>query len=126
MTTKLFYASILITALFFLSGFEKIYFFAARSAVLAKKISFPLILAQLAIMAVIVLEISAPVIIASYNFQPSFDKLKMYKCALMALMIFIVLATVLYHNPFKGGESFYAVMSNISTFGGLLALYHIA
>jgi len=124
--TTLFYASILITALFFLSGFEKIYFFAARSATLAKKISFPLALAQLAIAAVIILEISAPVIIASYTFQPSFNKLKMYKCALISLMVFIVLATALYHDPFKGGESFYTFMSNISTFGGLLALYHFA
>lgn len=126
MVTKLFYASILITALFFLSGFEKIYYFAARSATLAKKISLPLALAQLAIVAVIVLEISAPVIIASYTFQPSFNKLHLYKYALIALMLFVVLATILYHDPFKGGEDFYTVMSNISTFGGLLALYHFA
>ena len=124
--TLIFYAAVLITLLFFLSGFEKIYFFAARSATVAKKFSFPITLAQLVIVAVIILEISAPLIIASYTFSPSMSKLSLYKMALIALMIFVVLATVLFHDPFKGGENFYSVMSNISTLGGLMALYHIS
>ena len=124
--TLIFYAAVLITLLFFLSGFEKIYFFAARSATVAKKFSFPITLAQLVIVAVIILEIAAPLIIASYTFSPSMSKLSLYKMALIALMIFVVLATVLFHDPFKGGENFYSVMSNISTLGGLMALYHIS
>jgi hypothetical protein len=118
-----FYPAVLITLMFFLSGFEKIYRFPISTAKFSKKMGLPLALGQLIIIATIVLELVAPSIIAAYTFTNQASLEPCFNMSLFALMAFTVLATILYHNPFKGRESYYAFMSNVSTFGGLLALY---
>ena len=122
----LFYPAVLITAMFFLSGFEKIMFFARSTGKFAKKMGFPLALAQLIIIAVIALEIAAPTAIVAYLFTGLASLLPFYKPAVLGLIGFTTLATLLYHNPFHGREKYYAFMSKISTLGGLLALYFMA
>ena len=119
----LFIPAVFITLLFFLSGFEKIYYFSDKVRKFAKKMSFPLTLAQLVIGAVILLEIGAPSIIATYMYTGMQSLVPFFKLALIALVLFTILATALYHNPLKGKESYYAFMSNLSTIGGLTALY---
>jgi membrane protein implicated in regulation of membrane protease activity len=109
--------------MFFLSGFEKIYYFAQSSGKFAKKMGLSLTLAQLVISCVILLEISAPTVIAAYLYTGLASLVPFFKLALMALAAFTILATMLYHNPLKGKEKYYAFMSNVSTLGGLLALY---
>ena len=122
----LFLPSLLITALFFLSGFEKIYRFPISTAKFAKKMGLPLTLAQLIIIATIILEITAPSIIALYTYSKDMSLVPFFKLSVGALAAFTILATILYHNPFKGKESYYAFMSNLSTLGGLWALYLLA
>jgi len=123
---RLFYPSVLITLVFFLSGFEKIYLFSKRTVDFSKKMSVPLTLAKLVISGVILLELIAPIVITSYTFTGLFSLLSFFKTAVISLIAFTVAATIMYHNPMKGGENYYAFMSNISTIGGLLALYMCA
>jgi len=123
---RLFYPAILITLVFFLSGLEKIYMFSKSTMKFSKKMNVPITLAQIVISSVILLELIAPVIITSYAFTGLFTLLPIFKIAVIALIAFTIAATVMYHNPLKGGESYYACMSNISTIGGLLGLYMCA
>jgi uncharacterized membrane protein YphA (DoxX/SURF4 family) len=121
--SPLFFPAIFITLLFFLSGIEKIYLFAKSTGKFAKKIGISLTLAQIIISCVIVLELVAPAIIATYLFTRSFTLVPFFKLSIIALSLFTILATVLYHNPLKNKEKYYAFMSNVSTLGGLMALY---
>ena len=119
----IFFPAVLITLLFFLSGFEKIYYFGKSSGKFAKRMGFPLTLAQLIIIFVIVLEIVAPSVIATYSFTGDASLVPFFKLAVLALMVFTIIATLIYHNPFKSKVKYYAFMSNVSTLGGLLLLY---
>ena len=101
----------------------KIYNFGKSSGKFAKKMGFPLTLAQLIIIFVIVLEIVAPSVIATYSFTGDASLVPFFKLAVLALMVFTIIATLIYHNPFKSKEKYYAFMSNVSTLGGLLLLY---
>ena len=123
---RLFYPAILITLVFFLSGFEKIYMFSKSTMNFSKKMKVPLTLAKIIISGVILLELIAPIIITSYTFTGLFALLSLFKTAVISLIAFTVAATIMYHNPLKGGENYYAFMSNISIIGGLLALYMCA
>lgn len=115
--------AVLITVMFFLSGFEKIYNFKDKVSKFSKKMSFPLTLAQFVIGCVILLEIGAPSVIATYMYTGIRALVPFFKLAIIALVLFTIMATALYHNPLNGKDSYYAFMSNISTIGGLLALY---
>jgi hypothetical protein len=119
----LFYPSIFITLLFFFSGFEKIHVFSQASAKFAKKLGLPLILGQIFYTGAIALELIAPAIIAAYTFTGMVSIVPYFKLAIMALMAFTTIVTLIYHNPFKSKEKYFAFMSNVSTFGGLMALY---
>ena len=121
--SRLFFPAVLITLLFFLSGFEKIFYFAESTGKFAKKMGFPLTLAQLIISCVIVLEIVAPSVIATYTFTGDPALVPFFKLSLTGLMVFTIIATLIYHNPFKNKEKYYAFMSNVSTLGGLILLY---
>lgn len=120
----LFYPSVLITLMFFLSGFEKIFMFSKSTSKFSKKMGLPIFMAQLIITAVIILEIAAPTAIVAYLFTGLASLLPFYKPAVLGLIGFTILATLLYHNPFKSKDKYYAFMSNVSTTGGLLALYY--
>ena len=121
--SPLFFPAILITLLFFLSGFQKIYLFPRSTGKFAKKIGVPLTLAQLIMCCVIVLELVAPAIIAAYLYTRSFALVPFFKLSIIGLSLFTILATALYHNPLKSKENYYSFMSNVSTLGGLMALY---
>jgi uncharacterized membrane protein YphA (DoxX/SURF4 family) len=115
-------STIYITLLFFLSGFNKINNFTNTVQGLMKKTTFPLLLSKIIISCVILLEIVAPFIISLYSYNAN-PKLYTYtKLSLIGLMVFTILATVIYHFP-PFGTNYYPVMSNISTLGGLLLLY---
>ncbi len=115
--------AVMITLMFFLSGFDKIKHFDKSTHKFSNKLSLPLTLAKVAISGVIGLEILAPLVIVGYNFGGLAMLAPYYPIALIGLMLFTVLVSVLYHNPMKNKEKYYAFMSNISTLGGLLALY---
>lgn len=121
----LFYPSVLITLMFFLSGIEKIYTFSKTTMDFSNKINIPLTLSKLVISGVILLEIIAPIIIISYTFTGLFNLLPLFKTALISLIVFTIVATLMYHNPFKSSKNYYEFITHLSIIGGLFALYKI-
>ena len=121
----LFYPSVLITLMFFLSGIEKIYTFSKTTMDFSNKINIPLTLSKLVISGVILLEIIAPVIIVSYTFTGLFNLLPLFKTALISLLLFTILATIMYHNPFISSKNYHTFITHLSIIGGLFALYKI-
>ena len=118
----IFISSIFITLLFFLSGFNKIKGFVSTAKGLSKRTNFPLALAKIVIVGVILLEIFAPFIISVYAYTHN-PLLRGYAIlSVIGLIIFTVLATILYHFP-PQGQNLYSCMSNLSTIGGLMLLY---
>jgi len=115
-------STIYITLLFFISGFHKIKDFMKVVKGFMNKTSIPLSLAKIIISGVILLEIVAPFIISLYSYNAN-PKLYTYtKLSLLGLIVFTILATLMYHFP-PFGENYYSFMSNLSTLGGLLLLY---
>ena len=121
----LFYPVMLITLMFFLSGIEKIYTFSKTTMDFSNKINIPLILSKLVISGVILLEIIAPIIIIGYTFTGLYNLLPLFKTALMSLIVFTIVATSIYHNPFKSSKNYYEFITHLSIIGGLLALYMV-
>ena len=119
----LFFPAVFITLLFFLSSFEKIYLFPKSTGKFAKKLGISLPLAQVGISGAIILEMVAPLIIYAYTFTGLLSLLPLFKMAVIALILFTIVVTLMYHNPLRGREKYYAFMSNLSTLGGLMALY---
>ena len=119
----LFFPAVFITLLFFLSSFEKIYLFPTSTGKFAKKLGISLPLAQVGISGAIILEMVAPLIIYAYTFTGLLSLLPLFKMAVIALILFTIVVTLMYHNPLRGREKYYAFMSNVSTLGGLMALY---
>jgi uncharacterized membrane protein YphA (DoxX/SURF4 family) len=115
-------ATIYITLLFFISGFHKIKDFTSVVKGFMNKTALPLPLAKIIISCVIVLEIVAPFIISLYSYNSNPRLYTYAKLCLLALIVFIILATFLYHFP-PFGSNYYSFMSNLSTLGGLLLLY---
>lgn len=120
---NLFYPAFLITLMFFLSGIDKIFTFSKTSIEFSNKINIPLILSKLVISCVILLEIIAPIIIISYTFTGLFNLLPLFKSALISLIVFTIVATIMYHNPFESSKNYNTFISHLSIIGGLLALY---
>lgn len=115
-------STIYITLLFFISGFYKIKDFiqVVKGFMNKTKVSFTL--SKIIITCVILLEIIAPLIISiySYNYNPVLYTYT--KVSLLGLIIFTILATLIYHFP-PFGTNYNSFMSNLSTLGGLLLLY---
>jgi len=115
-------STIYITLLFFVSGFHKIKDFMNVVKGFMNKTKLPLLLAKLIISGVILLEIAAPLIIALYSYNANPNLYTYSKLSLLGLIVFTILATLLYHFP-PFGTNYYSFMSNLSTLGGLLLLY---
>ena len=115
-------STIYITLLFFLSGFHKIKDFTQVVKGFMNKTSIPLILSKIIIGGVILLEIVAPFIISLYSYNHNPMLYTYAKISLLGLIVFIILATFLYHFP-PVESNYYSFMSNLSTLGGLLLLY---
>lgn len=120
---KLFYPAILVTLMFFLSGIEKIYQFSKTSLDFSTKTSIPFTLSKLVISVVILLEIIAPIIIVTYAFTGSINLFQLFRLALISLILFTILATVMYHNPFQSMKNYHQFITHLSIIGGLIALY---
>tara|TARA_Y100000996_G_C22314295_1_gene557533 strand:- start:223 stop:636 length:414 start_codon:yes stop_codon:yes gene_type:complete len=112
----------LITIMFFLSGIDKIKKFSGVTKSIQKKFiisTLPIWFYQLSLIFVILLEIFAPLIIVYSSVTYSLESLALYSC--YALVVFTILATIMYHPPNKKKEYHY-FMKNLSIVGGLLAL----
>lgn len=116
-------AAILLTAMFFLSGFQKIITYTKTVDNFKEKMNINVNteIYHLVILLVILLEILAPVIIVYHCITGEYTAYSNY--AIVSLIIFTILATLLYHplditNYYKS-IPFWA---NISLIGGLLLL----
>ena len=118
----LFIASLFITLLFFLSGFNKIKDFNQVTKGFVNKTKIPLFLSKIVILGVILLEIIAPLIITLYSYNLNKSLYPYTKLSLIGLIIFTILATLIYHFP-PIGSNYYSFTSNLSTIGGLILLY---
>ena len=115
-------STIYITLLFFLSGFDKIKNFTQVAKGFMNKTNLPIMLSKIIIGVVILLEIVAPFIISLYSYNHNPMLYTYTKMSLLGLILFTILATVIYHFP-PFGSNYYSFMSNISTLGDLLLLY---
>jgi uncharacterized membrane protein YphA (DoxX/SURF4 family) len=115
-------STIYITLLFFLSGFHKITDFIQVVKEFTNRTKIPFTLSKIIIICVILLEIIAPLIISLYSYNHNPLLYTYAKLSLLGLIVFIILATFMYHFP-PFGQNYYSFMSNLSTLGGLLLLY---
>ena len=114
----------LLTIMFFLSGFNKIINFKSVSNGLQSKFSqklfnIPLNFAMFSIVLVILLEILAPIIMNYSYYNKKYYKYGKYSTYL--LILFVIIATYLYHFPATGSQ-YYPFMSNLALIGGLIIL----
>lgn len=116
-------STIYITLLFFISGFDKIINFIQVVKEFTNRTKLPFTLSKIIIIGVILLEIIAPIIISLYSYNANPLLYTYAKASLLGLIIFTVLVTFMYHFP-PVGPNYYSFMSNVSTLGGLLLLYH--
>jgi uncharacterized membrane protein YphA (DoxX/SURF4 family) len=118
----IFIATILLTIMFLLSGIHKAFTFDKTTAGFAKKFKTSFGIAKLIIMAVIILEIVAPLVLSTYSLLSPRMLKPFVKISIIALIVFTVLCNALYHFPMEG-KNYYSFMSNLSTIGGLILLF---
>lgn len=114
---------VLLVIMFFISGINKLFNFNGAVTGLKDKLNYniPDYIYNLIIVIVILLEIIAPVIVVYYIATKQYKKWAYY--SVIALVIFTILATLLYHFPdFSNYKRSLAFWSNISLLGGLLLL----
>jgi len=108
------FVSVLILSLFLVAGIGKISNFKSTVGGFMSKTSLPLQISQLAIIAAILIEVVAPLIVI----QETFTGRKMYSnFALSSLIVFTILATIIYHSGDLSGA-----LKNASVIGGMILL----
>jgi len=109
--------------MFFLSGIDKMINFYKISNEFATKtpVKIPIQIAYLAIIVAIIIELAAPILI-NVGLIKKNKKLVLYST--LFLIVFTVLATLLYHFP-PIGYQYYPFMSNLTTIGGLMLILYI-
>jgi uncharacterized membrane protein YphA (DoxX/SURF4 family) len=115
--------TILLTAMFIISGLNKFYTFDETVNSLQQKLQYNINLDfyKFVIFIVILLEIMAPLIIINYAFTGKYKKEAYYST--IALIIFTILATLIYHFPnFTNYKKSLGFWANMSLLGGLLLL----
>ena len=114
---------VLLTAMFFLSGFNKINKFTKTVENLQSKMNMNINenIYKLIIVLVVILEILAPIIIVYYYITGKYRLYTNY--AVYGLIIFTILTTILYH-PLYINDYFKSIpfWANLSLIGGLLLL----
>ena len=102
--------------MFFTSGVDKVLNFDKTVEGFIKKVPISTrFMAIIAILSAIAIEIFAPILI---NYGHFYNK-HLAALGLGSLIIFTILATIIYHFP-PIGRHYYPFMSNLTTFGGLL------
>lgn len=109
--------------MFFLSGIDKMINFYKISSDFTTKtpVKIPIQLAYVAIIIAIVIELIAPILI-NVGLIKKNKRLVFYST--LSLIVFTVLATLLYHFP-PTGYQYYPFMSNLTTIGGLMLILYV-
>lgn len=118
-----FVSSVLLGLLFLVAGVNKIFNIQSTSKGLQSITNLnriPLFFFKIVIIAVIIIEILAPIIITLYSGNMVSKTLT--KGAVISLVVFTILASFLYHSPLEASERI-SFMKNMSIVGGLLAFY---
>lgn len=109
--------------MFFLSGINKMINFYKISNEFTTKtpVKIPIQLAYMAIIIAIIIELIAPILI-NVGLIKKNKRLVFYST--LSLIVFTVLATLLYHFP-PTGYQYYPFMSNLTTIGGLMLILYV-
>lgn len=109
--------------MFFLSGIDKMINFYKISNEFTTKtpVKIPIQLAYMAIIIAIIIELIAPILI-NVGLIKKNKRLVFYST--LSLIVFTVLATLLYHFP-PTGYQYYPFMSNLTTIGGLMLILYV-
>lgn len=113
----------LIVAMFAISGISKTYTFDSTTDSIKEKIAYNISsrVYQVITLCVIILEIAAPAIIVYHSYTGQYKQYAYYSA--LALAVFTVLATFLYHPPdFSNYKKSIPFWANISVTGALLLL----
>lgn len=103
--------------MFFVSGINKVLDFNNTVEGFIKKVPLSTkFIAIFAILSAIAIEILAPIAI---NYGHFHDKKEIAALGLVSLILFTILATIIYHFP-PLGKHYYPFMSNLTTLGGLM------
>lgn len=114
---------VLLVIMFIISGINKVFNFNGTGIGLKEKLNYniPDYIYNLIIVIVILLEIIAPLIVIYYITTKKYREWAYY--SVIALVIFTILATLLYHFPdFSNYKRSLAFWANVSLLGGLLLL----
>ena len=115
--------SIFLVLIFFVAGFNKIFNFKATSLGLKSKTNMtflPNLFFYLAILVAILIEIVAPIFVVTYTIN--YTSKTLAKISLLALILFTILASLIYHFPGIKSERI-PFMKNLAIIGGLWAFY---
>lgn len=127
MDYKLLIITTVMNFMFFVSGFDKLFHFPKVVMGLQNRlqIDLPLLFFQSMIVFAIIIEIVCPMIIfySSLKRNKENDALGFYASSL--LIVFTVLATLLYHFPPTISVKYYPFMSNLSLIGGLSLMSYV-
>lgn len=107
---------VLLTAMYFLSGFNKIKNFQNVVDGFNNKINIGK-LAYIAIIIAILIELIAPIIMVYSTINHKFNNYARY--ATFSLVLFTILATLIYHFP-PYANNYYPFMSNLTAIAGLM------
>lgn len=115
---------ILIILMYFISGLQKSTNFDNVVKGLKSRlgINMPYYIYQMIILLVIILEILGPLFIVKGSFDRNYKEIGIYSA--YGLVIFTILATLIYHFP-PFGNTYYAFISNITSIGALLLVAYV-
>ena len=113
--------SIIITFMYFISGIDKFLNFNKVVTGFEKRLPINLFFKfhELAILIALLIELIAPLVIVYAIYAEKYYTSGIIAC--ISLIIFTILATLIYHFP-PFGNTYYPFISNITATGGLLLL----
>tara|TARA_Y100000389_G_scaffold181679_1_gene197553 strand:- start:38 stop:439 length:402 start_codon:yes stop_codon:yes gene_type:complete len=120
------YVSILVT-MYFVSGVDKLFHFEKVVNGLQNRTPFlPHMICIIMIAIAVVIELIAPILCVYGSLKTNDARaVQIGMWGTDALILFTVVATLLYHFPPTTSSKYYPFMSNLATTGGLLVLRHV-
>jgi hypothetical protein len=113
--------------MYFLAGVDKLLHFEKVVSGLHTRISLiPIFMCKLMIVCAIIIELLAPFTCVYASLQMNNSRaIKFGLWSTYALVLFTIMATLLYHFPPTTSAKYYPFVSNMATTGGLLMLSYV-